>query len=78
MQAQTPAEELVSLPGTTIGELMSITRPLVGAEEQPGAMIELLEITPPLRKPPIKTKRKRQQANQKGQLTLWNRLPWFR
>jgi len=78
VQAQTPAEELVSLPGATIGDLISITRPLAGAEEQPDATIELLEVTPPLRKPTIKIKRKRKPPNQKGQLTLWDQLPWLR
>jgi len=78
VQAQTPAGELVSLPGVTIGDMMSITRPLVGAEEQPDATIELLEVTPPLRKPTIKIKRKRKPPNQKGQLTLWDQLPWLR
>ena len=78
MQAQTPAEELVSLPSTTIGDMMSITRPLVGAEEQPDAQVELLEVTPPLRKPTIKIKRKRKPPNQKRQLTLWDQLPWLR
>jgi len=78
VQAQTPAEELVSLPGATIGDMMSITRPLVSAAEQPDATIELLEVTPPLRKPTIKIKRKRKPPNQKGQLTLWDQLPWLR
>jgi hypothetical protein len=78
VQAQTPAEELVSLPGATIGDMMSITRPLVSAEEQPDATIELLEVTPPLRKPTIKIKRKRQLPHQKGQLTLGDQLPWLR
>ena len=78
VQAQTPAEELVSLPGATIGDMMSITRPLVGAEEQPDAQVELLEVTPPLRKPTIKIKRKRKPPNQKRQLTLWDQLPWLR
>lgn len=78
VQAQTPAEELVSLPGATIGDMMSITRPLVRADEQPDATIELLEVTPPLRKPTIKIKRKRKPPNQKGQLTLWDQLPWLR
>jgi len=77
VQAQTPAEELVSLPGATIGEMMSITRPLVRGEEQPNATIELVEVTPPLRKPAIKVKRKRQ-APRKEQPTLWNQLPWLR
>ena len=78
VQAQTPAEELVSLPGATIGDMMSITRPLAGAEEQPDATIELLEVTPPLRKPTIKIKRKRKPPNQEGRLTLWGQLPWLR
>lgn len=78
VQAQTPVEELVSLPGATIGDMMSITRPLVRAEEQPDATIELLEVTPPLRKPAIKIKRKRKPPNQQGQLTVWDQLPWLR
>jgi hypothetical protein len=78
VQAQKPAEELVSLPGATIGDMMSITRPLVIAKEQPDATIELLEVTPPLRKPTIEIKRKRQLPNQKGQLTLGDQLPWLR
>ena len=78
MQAQTPAEKLVSFPGATIGDMMSITRPLVGATEQPDSTIELLEVTPPLRKPTINIKRKRKPPKQKGQLTLWDQLPWLR
>jgi hypothetical protein len=58
--------------------MLSITRPLVIAAERPNPTIELLEVTPPLRKPTIKIKRKHQQANREGQLTLWNQLPWLR
>lgn len=78
VQAQSPAVELAPLPAATIGEMMSITRPLERAGEQPDATVELLEVTPPLRKPTIKIKRKRQAPNQKDELTLWEQLPWLR
>jgi hypothetical protein len=78
VQAQSPAGELAPLPAATIGEMMSITSPLERAGEQPDATVKLLEVTPPLRKPTIKIKRKRQSPNQKDQLTLWEQLPWLR
>ena len=78
VHAETPAEELVSLPAATIIDMMSITRPLTGADEQPEATIELLEVTPPIRKPKIKGKGKRKPPKQKQQLTLWEQLPWLR
>jgi hypothetical protein len=58
--------------------MMAIARPLAGAEKQPDATIELLDVTPPLRKPTIKIKHKGKPPSQKGQLTVWDQLPWLR
>jgi hypothetical protein len=72
--------ERISPIGTTIAEIISITRPSPNAREQPEATAEALEVTPPVRKPKIKIKAKpkRSPTKQNHQLTLWERLPWLR
>jgi hypothetical protein len=70
-----PVAERVRLPALSIQEIILITRPLDEGLEQ-----EILEVTPPVRKPKIwrRTKLKRGSAKQKPQFSLWEQLPWRR
>jgi hypothetical protein len=78
--AAAPEAERVSLVGTTITEIISLTRPLPHTLEQAEAAIEAAEVTLPARKPTakIRVKSKRSPAKQKNRLTLWEQLPWLR
>ena len=71
--AAAPADDPVSLPAASIGEIMFITRPLDEAEKQ-----DDWEITPPIRKPQIRLKAKNRpdSAKQKPQVSWWEQLPW--
>ena len=71
--AAAPADDPLSLPAVSVGEIIFITRPLDEALEQ-----DNWEMTPPDRKPKIRLKPKigRDQAKQKPKVSLWEQLPW--
>lgn len=77
VMSASPMAERFMLPGATIGEIVSITRPLADRLEQPKATTELFEVTLPARKPSIKAQFRRLPVKQTHQPTFWKRLPWL-
>jgi hypothetical protein len=72
-----PAAEQVSASGSTVAEIISITRPFTETLKQSGEVNET-DIALPSRKPKIRAKPRHHSTYQKRTQPVWARLPWIR